>query len=139
MDLLLTLDVTLKRTLLILPPPHTQTFHQRFPQMQLQHSNHLQWTGWTHYCKYRGLTCSVIIFPNVYSTVNHHNMKQIFYSHKRITIQAHHGLWKTVSCPHYPEILEVHSLSRSSQQTRSSRKLMHILFNKKTILLEGNE
>ena len=30
-------------------------------------------------------------------------MKQIFYSHKGITIQAHHGFWKTVSCPHYPK------------------------------------
>ena len=46
---------------------------------------------------------------------------------------------KQFLAPHYPKILEVHNLSGSSQQTRSSRKLMHILFNKKTILLEGNE
>ena len=39
--------------------------------------------------------------------------ERYFYSCKRITMQAHHGLWKTVSCPHYPKILEVHSLGRS--------------------------
>ena len=35
MDLPQTLEVTQERTLLILPPPHTQMFHQRFLQKQL--------------------------------------------------------------------------------------------------------
>ena len=38
-----------------------------------------------------------------------------------------------------PKILEVHHLSGSSQQIRSPRYFRHILFNKKTILLERNE
>ena len=46
---------------------------------------------------------------------------------------------KQFSCPPYPEILEVYSLGGSSQQTRPSSKLPHLLFNKKTILLERNE
>ena len=37
------------------------------------------------------------------------------------------------------KILEVYSLGGSSQQTRPSRKLLHLLSNKKTIFLEGNE
>ena len=44
-----------------------------------------------------------------------------------------------VSCPCYPKILEVYSLGRSSQQTRTSRNLPYLLFNKKTISLEENE
>ena len=59
MDLLQTLEVTQERTLLILPTPHTQMFHQRFLQKQLQHPNSLQQTDWKHYSKYRGLTHSV--------------------------------------------------------------------------------
>ena len=67
-----------KSTLLILPPPHTQMFHQRFLQKQLQHSNPLQQTDWKHYSKCRGLTHSVDKFLNIYWTVKHHNMKQMF-------------------------------------------------------------
>ena len=46
-------------------PPHIQMFHQRFLQKQLQHPNLLQWTDWKHYCKCRGVTCSVNVFPNI--------------------------------------------------------------------------
>ena len=38
-----------------------------------------------------------------------------------------------------PKILEVYIPGRSSQQTRTSRKLLYLLFNEKIILLEGNE
>ena len=63
---LLTLEVTQKRILLILPPPHTKMFHQRSLQKQPQHPNPLQWTDWKHYSKYRELTLSVNVFLNIY-------------------------------------------------------------------------
>ena len=66
MDLPQTLEVTQERTLLILPPPHIQMFHQRFLQKQLKHPNPLQWTDWKHYSKCRGLTNSVEVFLNIY-------------------------------------------------------------------------
>ena len=55
-----------KRTLLILPPPHTQTFHLTFLWMQLKHPSPLQHTDWKHYCKCRGSTHSVKVFLNIY-------------------------------------------------------------------------
>ena len=67
-----------KRTLLVLPLPHILMFHLAFLQMQLKHPNPLQWTDWKHYSKYRGLTHSVDIFLNVYLTVKHCNIKQMF-------------------------------------------------------------
>ena len=62
-----------------------------------------------------------------------------FYSCKGITVLTCYGLWKTIPCPCYPQILEVYGFGESSQQTRTSRKLLHLLSNKKTILLEGYE
>ena len=67
-----------KRTLLILPPPNTPMFHLAFLQMQLKHPNPLQQTDWKHYSKCRGLTHSADVFLNVYLTVKHCNMKQMF-------------------------------------------------------------
>ena len=67
-----------KRTLLLLPPPHTQMFHLTFLWMQLKHPNPLQWTNWKHYCKYRGWTHSVNVFLNVYLMIKCCNMKWIF-------------------------------------------------------------
>ena len=54
------------RTPLLLPQHHTQMFHLRFLKRQLQHQNHLQQTGWKHYCKCRELTHSINVFPNDY-------------------------------------------------------------------------
>ena len=84
-------------------------------------------------------THSADVFLNVYLKVKHCNTKQMFYSHKRITVLTHYGLWKTIPCPCYPKILEIYGFGGSSQQTRTSRKLLHLLSNKETILLEGYE
>ena len=86
MDLLQMLEFTQNRTLLVLPSPHTPMVHLAFLQMQLKHPNPLQQTDWKHYSKCKGLTHSADIFLNIYLMVKHHNMKQMFYSCKGITM-----------------------------------------------------
>ena len=75
-----------KRTLLIPPSPHNLVFYLAFLQTQLKHPNPLQWTDWKHYSKCRGLTHSADVFLNIYLMVKYHNMKQMFYSCKGITV-----------------------------------------------------
>ena len=60
-------------------PDTTSTPHPDFsPQISQEATatpKHFQQTDWKHYCKCRELTHSVNVFPNIYSMVNHHNMK----------------------------------------------------------------
>ena len=114
-------------------------FHLTFLQMQLKHPNPLQQTDWKHYCKCRGLTHSVNIFLNVYLTVKCCDMKQIFTHTKGLLYKHIMDSGKQFLALVILKILEVYSLGGSSQQTRPSRKLLHLLSNKKTIFLEGNE
>ena len=59
--LLLTLDVTWRRMLIILTPSHTQMFPPKFLLKQPQHQNPLPQTDCKHYCKCKGLTHPVSV------------------------------------------------------------------------------
>ena len=61
------------------------------------------------------------------------------YTHKRTTVQTHHGCQPKVYSTHHTQSLEVHSISRSTWQTQTPRSHLHILSYQMTILLEKNE
>ena len=58
---------------------------------------------------------------------------------QRTPIQTHHRFRSEVSCTSHTQIMEVHSSSGSPWQVRTSGKHPHLLLDKASILLEGNE
>ena len=59
--------------------------------------------------------------------------------HQRTPIQTCHRFMTEVSSSSHTQILEVHSSSGSPWQVRTSGKFPHLLLDKVSILLEGNE
>ena len=63
----------------------------------------------------------------------------LFYPYQRPAIQTCHRFRTEVSCSSHTQVLEVHSSSGSPWQVRTPGKHPHLLLNKESILLQGNE
>ena len=73
------------------------------------------------------------------SNGKHLNMNRTILPCQRTPIQTYHRFQTEVSCSSHIKILDIYSFSGSPWQVRTSGKYPHLLLDKVTILLEGNE